>query len=67
MHHDEASVLPLEVDAHVPGRLARGRCQHEIDGPIVAKLALLVGEVDLDPREDLDAKMPYLVCSEAPL
>ena len=67
MHHDEASVLALEVDAHVPGRLGRCRGHHEVHGPVVAKLALLVGKVNLDPREDLDAKMLYLVCNEAPL
>ena len=54
VHHDEPAVLPLQVDRHVPRLLPVPAAVQEIHRPVVTELALLVGEVDLDPGEDLD-------------
>ena len=57
MHHDKPPVFPLQPDGHVPGLLA-GRvgllCPLEVHRPVVAKLALLIGKVNLGPGKYSD-------------
>ena len=75
MHHHVLAVLARQVDRHVAGVLgaepvaataaaaaAQSRVKTKVDGPIVAKLALLVGEVYLGPTKDLDVPGGVVDC-----